>query len=125
MPDAADAAGVPATYRRRRVLPAVLLALFAGLCLGFFAGRSTGPATFDLTGRPYATHEQASVRVDGWSYGIPLDVAWISADGAHHEGGRPDCLPPRGELGPVHFGAVEVKRDQVTWRQVVWVDCSG
>jgi hypothetical protein len=103
---------------------AVVLVVLAGAG-GYVAGRQSTAATFDLVGRPYSTQLQIGVRVHGWSYDIPLDVRWQSADGTWHDGDRPACLPPSGTLGPVRFGAVEVRHGGETWRHVVWVSCAG
>ena len=60
---------------------------------------------------------------DGWTYSVPLDVAW-SGSGYAHEGGRPECLPPTGGLsGVVGLGWVEVATDGGSRRQVVSVTC--
>ena len=52
-----------------------------------------------------------------------LDVGWTSASGTAHEGGRPACLPPTGDVGPVELSWVPVTTDGRSWRQVVWVTC--
>ena len=57
------------------------------------------------------------------AYNIPLDVAWTDAQGGFHEGGRPDCLAPTGNVGPITFGSVDVSENGASWRQVVWVSC--
>lgn len=67
------------------------------------------------------------IDVGGWNYAIPKDGWWQGTDGAWRSDGRPECLPPTGQLeGPVRFEAVEVEtQDGTAWRQVVWVSCLG
>ena len=79
-----------------------------------------------LTGVAHSAEGAISIETGDWTYGVPLDgVQWTDANGAWHEGGRPDCLPPAEETIPVRFAAVEVTIEGVTWRPVVWVSCEG
>ena len=79
------------------------------------------------TGRAYSTEAQISITDgDGWVYDVPLDVSWTDAAGSWHEGSRPDCLPPSGQIAsPVTFAATEVTVNGTTWRPVVWVRCDS
>ncbi len=79
-----------------------------------------------LTGIAHSAEGAISIEAGGWTYGVPLDgVQWTDANGAWHESGRPECLPPAEETIPVTFAAMEVTVEGVTWRPVVWVSCEG
>ena len=79
-----------------------------------------------LTGVAHSAEDAISIETGDWTYGVPLDgVQWTDANGAWHEDGRPECLPPAAETIPVRFAAVEVTLEGVTWRPVVWVSCEG
>ena len=74
----------------------------------------------------YSAGSISTAPVEGWTYGIPLDVPWTDASGSFHQNGRPDCLPPGTALiGPITFGTVDVRGANMSWRQVVWVSCGG
>ncbi len=77
------------------------------------------------TGTAHSVQFQISITgEDGWVYGVPLDVFWTDASGVWHEGDRPVCLPPDGDLpAPVTFAATQVTVNGKTWRPVVWVSC--
>lgn len=88
-----------------------------------------GPPS-ELTMRSALIHSASSISsepIDGWTYGIPLDVAWTAEDGSFHQNGRPACLPadsgPTGMVGPITFASVNVVAGGQTWRPVVWVSC--
>ncbi len=79
-----------------------------------------------LTGEAYSAEGAISIETGDWTYAVPLGgVRWTDANGASHESGRPECLPPAEETIPVTFAAVEVTVEGVTWRPVVWVSCEG
>lgn len=60
---------------------------------------------------------------DGWTYRVPVDVAWTGG-GIEHESGRPECLPQNGELSDVvGLSWVDVTVDGRSWRAVVSVAC--
>src|ERR1700716_1861422 len=77
------------------------------------------------TGKAHSMQAQISITgEDGWVYGVPLDVRWTDASGVWHEGARPVCLPPVGDMPvPVTFAATQVTVNGMTWRPVVWVSC--
>ena len=77
------------------------------------------------TGKAHSVQGQISITgEDGWVYSVPLDVPWTDASGGRHEGDRPACLPPAGDMpAPVTFAATQVTVNGVTWRPVVWVSC--
>ncbi|MBI3890353.1 MAG: hypothetical protein HY303_02350 [Candidatus Wallbacteria bacterium] len=87
----------------------------------FYVG-STRSSVSVHTGVPSSAENAISIEADGWTYGIPLDVAWYGSDG-FHESGRPTCLPVEGTTQPITFGAVDVSKDGGSWKAVVWVDC--
>lgn len=91
---------------------------------GYFVGSSRSGVSIH-TGKAHSVQGQISVTgEDGWVYGVPLDVPWTDAGGAWHEGDRPACLPPVGDVpAPVTFAAVQVTVNGMTWRPVVWVSC--
>ena len=77
------------------------------------------------TGKAHSVQSQISITgEDGWVYSVPLDVNWTDASGVWHEGDRPACLPPVGDVqAPVTFAATQVTVNGMTWRPVVWVSC--
>jgi hypothetical protein len=77
------------------------------------------------TGKAHSVQAQISVTgEDGWVYSVPLDVNWTDASGVWHEGDRPVCLPPVGDVpAPLKFAATQVTVNGMTWRPVVWVSC--
>jgi hypothetical protein len=106
------------------VVGVLLLALVA------FAGHTIsgqdGKRLKVLTGNAYVGAHQASVRVDGWAYGIVDSVPWVDSAGSSHESGWPTCLDRIGTTVRIRFGEIPVtgpKND--AWRAVAWVDCRG
>lgn len=96
-------------------------ALAAVVLLGVDAAR---PDSYVVTAKALSAAGAISAEGDGWTYSIPMDVAWQDARGEFHESGRPDCLPPSGkEEGPVRFKAVPVDVDGLKFRQVIYVEC--
>jgi hypothetical protein len=77
------------------------------------------------TGKAHSVQAQISITgEDGWVYSVPLDVNWTDANGLWHEGDRPVCLPPVGDVpAPVTFAATQVTVNGMTLRPVVWVSC--
>jgi hypothetical protein len=106
----------------RTLVAAVLL-----IALAAVAGWTIGSQRTSTTVRSAMVHSLDSistVAIDGWTYGIPLDVAWTDAAGSFHSNGRPDCLPKSTELiGPITFATVDASAGGTSWRQVVWVSC--
>ena len=80
------------------------------------------PEVVMLTGVASAAEGAISVESGGWTYSVPLDVAWTDDTNSWHEGDRPGCLPP-GANRAITFAAVEVTVEGMTWRPVVWVSC--
>jgi hypothetical protein len=76
-----------------------------------------------VNGEAFSSGYQAQATVDGWQYAIPLDIPWFSQTGGFHDGGSPACVTKG--LHPITFGYVPVTLDGSSWRQVVWVSCSG
>lgn len=106
----------------RRAVPISLgLLLLAGV-VGYAIGASNSTTTIHKA-MVYSMDSISSVPIDGWTYGIPLDLAWIDASGSFHEHGRPDCLPPSGLIGPITFASVEANIGGTVYRPVVWVSC--
>lgn len=103
---------------------ALLAAGIAGLAgfLGGFQTRSSDASV--LHGIAYTGLRQATIKADGWNYGVVDSVEWIDRSGAYHESGWPDCLSAPGSSVPVTFGATSVRTPEgVSWREVTWVDC--
>ena len=107
----------------RRALPISLgLLLLAGIA-GYAIGASKSTTTIHRA-MVYSVGTISSVPIDGWTYGIPLDIAWTDGNGSYHDHGRPDCLPSSiGPIGPITFASVEVSAGGVSSRPVVWVSC--
>lgn len=101
-------------------------ALAAVFLIGGVVGyriRASQPTVHWHTGTAWSGEFQIATEVDGWSYDIPLSVPWRDNESWRLDG-RPDCLPPTGEIVPVRFAETTVKIDGASWRQVVFVDCS-
>jgi hypothetical protein len=100
-----------------------VVALVAGLG-GYLIGTNRSGVSIH-TGKAHSVQAQISITGDdGWVYGVPLDVNWSDASGGWHEGDRPVCLPPVGDVpAPVTFAATQVTVSGMTWRPVVWVSC--
>jgi len=115
--------GVVGSIGRREMIGALAIAILAGAG-GYLAGAHRETVSMH-SGKAYSTPFQISITgEDGWVYDVPLDMTWTDARGTRHQGSRPDCLPPSGQLaGPVTFAASEVTVDGWTWRPVVWVSC--
>ena len=92
------------------------------LVIGAFYLGSTRSGVSVHTGVPSSAENAISITADGWTYGVPLDVPWYGLDG-FHDSGRATCLPVEGTTRSITFGAVDVSRDGVSWKAVVWVDC--
>jgi hypothetical protein len=108
----------------RIVVALVVLGLIAGLA--FLTGERRANHTSVLTGVAYIGYNEATVTVDGWSYGIlgTGNLTWFDEQGTLHNSGWPSCLRGVGRRAPITFGAVPVTMpDGGSWRQVVWVDC--
>jgi hypothetical protein len=106
---------------RLRLLAVAVLSLAAG----FFIGARQAGVHID-TGRADTNYLGAgSISTDGWTYGLPSDVAWTDANNSYHEGGPVDCLPPLTSVEGVKFAWVEAKVEGTGWRPVVWIDCRG
>ena len=77
------------------------------------------------TAVPSSAEGAVSIEADGWTYGLPAPdgVDWTDQNGAFHDGGRPDCLPPEGATRSVRFATIEVTINGMTWRPIIWVDC--
>jgi hypothetical protein len=110
-------------YLRLAIGVLAVVALVAALG-GYLAGSNRSGVSI-YTGKAYSTQGQISIKAnDGWFYDVPLNVHWTDAGGSWHEGDRPVCLPPIGEVpAPVTFAATQVTVNQITWRPVVWVSC--
>jgi len=104
---------------------AALVLLCLIVVVAFLAGARRGPSTTVLTGTAYTGLDVATVTVAGWSYGISGDVTWFDSHGTLHDGSWPSCLRGVDRHVPIRFGAVPVTAPNVSWRQVVWVDCRG
>jgi hypothetical protein len=100
-----------------------VVAVIAGLG-GYVIGTNRSGVSIH-TGKAHSVQAQISITgEDGWVYGVPLDVNWTDASGVWHEGDRPACLPPVGDLpAPVTFAATQVTVSGMKWRPVVWVSC--
>ena len=115
---------------RRAARPVVLIAIAVLIALAaflaFLAGEHHHRPFTVLTGVATVGDHQATVTVAGWSYAIEGDsVMWVDRQGSTHDGGWPSCLNVVGRAVPISFGEVPVTApDGLSWRQVVWVDCT-
>ena len=106
------------------VIGAVVLAVVA--LVSYAAGTRSGNHLHVRTGNAYVGSHVATVKVDGWSYGISDSVNWVDTANSSHEGGWPACLRPMGATVRITFGEISVPGPQGdSWRQVAWVDCRG
>ncbi|MCA1712091.1 MAG: hypothetical protein LC789_10840 [Actinobacteria bacterium] len=104
------------------VRAAAVGALMGGLAVAGVNALRNG--VYEVTAKALSAEGAISADGGGFTYSIPLDVAWQDAGGTFHEGGRPACLPPSGkEEGPVRFKAVAVDEDGLKFRQVYFVEC--
>jgi hypothetical protein len=99
----------------------VVVVVLAGF-LGYTRGEHDGRTVTVSSGLAYATTMQAEVTAGGWSYNIPLDITWYSADGTKNLGSRPSCLPPN-QRTSLTFGYVSYYADGALNRTIVWVRC--
>ena len=95
--------------------------LVIAIGIGVIAGRSSAVTLHQAV--PVSASGAISIEADGWTYGVPMDVAWVGTDGTFHDQDRSDCLPADGTSQPVRFASVEVNLDGAGWRPVVWVSC--
>src|SRR5579864_631808 len=113
--------------RYHQVSLGLLIVLVVGaLAASAFVVGSRNPAITIENGDAHVGADVATASVDGWSYEIPMDVAWLGTDGSWRQDGRPACLAwtgsPRGIA--IQFGWVPITSPAgVRWRQVVWVSC--
>jgi len=123
----AEAAWIPP--RPRRILRGAVAAVVAGLIgvAAFVAGQHNhSSAVTVLTGVAYTGGQQASVIVDGYTYGFGGigSVTWVDSQGGTHDGDWPSCLKVPGTTHRIKFGYVPVTLpDGSGLRQIVWVDC--
>ena len=102
--------------------------------LAALAGHAWGQREAEVTVRHgFALSAEGAISVSAERDGgagdhlIPRDVPWGDATGAHHQDGRPECLPPVG------IGAIEATYATVPvtdpsgdgWDRTIWVDCSN
>ena len=105
----------------RSMLAMWVVSLVIALGVGAIAGRVTAVTMHQAV--PMSAPGAISIEADGWTYGVPMDVAWVDADNSVHMEGRPDCLPPDGTDRPVRFASVDVSIEGLGWRPVIWVSC--
>jgi hypothetical protein len=105
----------------RSMLGLWAVSLIIAVGVGAIAGRVTAVTMHQAV--PMSAPEAISIEADGWTYGVPTDVAWVDNDGSFHDHGRPDCLPAEGTTQSVRFASVDVNLDGAGWRAVVWVSC--
>jgi hypothetical protein len=111
---------------RRLVIGVLAVVVLIAALGGYLIGTNRSGVVIH-TGKAYSTQGQISLTgEDGWSYSAPVDVHWTDASGVLHQGDRPFCLPPVGEVAaPVTFATTQVTVKGMTWRPVVWVSCGN
>lgn len=114
---------------QRRGIGLVVAAAAVGLVLAAVVGYVLGSGRSKVTVATASFHvgaQEASGSVDGWTYGMMSSVPWFDKLRTYHGSGWPDCLAPVGSEPTVSFGWVPVTAPNgLSWREVVWVDCSG
>jgi hypothetical protein len=112
--------------RSRGFVVVGVLVLALVVSASYAAGGNHGNRLKELDGNAYVGAHQASVRVDGWAYGIADSVPWFDSAGSFHESGWPICLGGTGSTVRIRFGEIPVTGpNAVAWRAVAWVDCRG
>ena len=111
---------------RRLALSTVVALVIVALAIGFAVGTWRGGATIE-TGRADSRGQGGggSISTDGWTYAFGADVEWLGLDNSWHDRGIPDCLPPGSSVPDVRFAWTEVTVEGLTWRPVVWIDCTS
>ncbi len=122
--------------KRQLIKWSVLVVVIGAVAVGDYVLGTLHPAVHVSTGTAYSNGGNqsvggsvipgfASVKVDGWWYGIEGGVSeWEDADGSWHDGSTwPTCLSPLGDH-QIRFGWVSVSTpSSLGWREVVWVEC--
>lgn len=107
------------------VLAVGAVVLIVACLISYFLG--AGDRSNVLEGTAYVGADQASVDVDGWTYGFtPSAVMWYDEAGVMHESGTAPCLDESnmGQGALIQFGAVSATGlDGTHWRPVTWVRC--
>jgi hypothetical protein len=107
------------------VFVSLVLAVFGFICYGI--GTNQGAGAHVLTGRAFVGVDQASVKVDGWVYGLvisPDGMTWYDTNGGSHDGGIPPCLQHPGYAW-IRFGYANATGldGQPSDRVVTWTQC--
>lgn len=115
----------PRSFTTQGLVGLLVIAGLVGAAVGYMAGRTFPPAgAVPHTGIVVGSGENGiSVEADGWTYGIPLDVAWMDGSNTLHDGGRPDCIPPGVGRIEIRFYSLDAAIAEVGTRPVVFVDC--
>ncbi|HKC28010.1 MAG TPA: hypothetical protein VKB75_08345 [Jatrophihabitans sp.] len=114
----------PTHARGTRIVLVTSALALAAVAAAAYLSRDKPAHQTVLTGVAYVGLQQASVRADGWTYGISASVPWLDANGSLHEVGWPACLSAIGETVPIRFAQISVSGPRSeAWRQVLWVDC--
>jgi hypothetical protein len=125
-----DAVVGPATRSStpmRLLLGVALAAAIVGVVGGLLAGSRRPQAPQHLHGIAYVGDHVATIKGEGWFYGIRGSVPWYDASGTFHEDGWPRCLDTVGTSVAVSFGAVTLTPPDngSIYRSVVYLDCRG
>ena len=106
---------------------AIVVALAASVGYGVGVGVRAGPRMSETKVfhdvPAYAGDGQVSASVDGVTYGVSGEVAWMDASGSWHEQGWPACVPPRTESRITFGGAVVLGPTGTGGYRILWVDC--
>jgi hypothetical protein len=78
--------------RNRLISLGVSVVIAAGALTGAFIAGSHYPAVTVVSGEAHVGDGVATAFVDGWPYGIPMDVAWLGTDGSWRQSGTPACM---------------------------------
>jgi hypothetical protein len=121
--------------KRQLIKWSVLVVVICAVAFGAYVLGSLNPAVHVSTGTAFSNwgnqsvggsviSGEASVKADGWAYGIEGGVSWWKdAGGTWHDGTWPSCLSPNG-YHQIRFGWVYVTTPSgLGSRDVVWVEC--
>lgn len=106
---------------------AILIALAGAVGYVIGVGAGAGPRIGETKvfrdAVAYSGDAQISALVDGITYGVASEVAWVDATGSWHERGWPACVPARSEVRITFGGALVWGPTGVGNYRVLWVDC--
>lgn len=111
--------------RNMRLWSVLAMAVGAAIALWWFAGRNDELRV--VRGRVTGVDVNGvGIGLNGEGYVIGTGQSWQGLDGAWHEGGQPECLPPMSRGASVELGVVPVPAGHDAPghpSHVAWVRC--